>query len=292
MSPPGPGWRLRGRANFRAKKAEAVNARAAIREWVALADAIEARGGRVACLLPAEDTELTGLPYAAECGQVVARNGERLFVLPNMSAPHRLGERELWREVALALGFRPVVCRGVWEAQGDVARFSGVTLLFFGGRTDREGVESAAEYFPGEKLLLEVQQPAFHGNMALLPLEPAGKLLACPEVFERNSWEALQKRFGAKALVLVTLEEICSYATNGLLLGSEVLVPSLVPARVKRLFESFGLGVVDLPMDELCGKGGGACRCLVSFARVDGGEVVIPEEYDYRRLRERVLSHA
>src|SRR5580698_1270676 len=73
MSPPGPGWRLRGRANFRSEAATPVDARAAIAEWISLADAIEARGGRVICLVPDPDTELTGLPYAAECGHVVEK---------------------------------------------------------------------------------------------------------------------------------------------------------------------------------------------------------------------------
>ncbi len=291
MSPPGPAWRLRGRANFRSQAAAPVDARAAIREWVALADALEARGGRVICLVPPPDTELTGLPYAAECGHLVEHDGELVFLLPNMAAAHRVGEREAWRPVAAALGLRVVdLPAGLWEAQGDVAELRGRTLLFWGGRTDRAGVTEASRWFPEDALLVEVRQPAFHGNMAALPLEAAGKLLVCPEVIAGDGLARLEEAFGAEALVPVTVEEIRSYATNGLPVGDDVLAPHLTPARVVGLMRSWGLNVVLLSMVELCEKAGGASRCLVSRARLDEARLTIPAELDYRQQRARILA--
>src|SRR5262249_41585782 len=86
MSPPGAGWSLRGRANFRSREAAAVDARAARREWLNLAEAIEARGGTVVALA-SPSAELTGMPYAAECGHVVAscRDAPPKFLLPRMA---------------------------------------------------------------------------------------------------------------------------------------------------------------------------------------------------------------
>jgi N-dimethylarginine dimethylaminohydrolase len=292
MSPPGPEWRLRGRANFRSEAAAPVDARAAIREWVSLADAIEFRGGRVVCLVPERGTELTGLPYAAECGQIVEREGELFFLLPTMFAPHRKGERALWRPAAEALGMKPVDLDGTWEAQGDVATFRGRTLLFFGGRTDAAGVASAARWFPGDAILLEVRQPAFHGNMAALPLEAAGKLLVCPDVLLGDGLARLEEAFGAEAIVPVSVDEIRAYATNGLPIGSDVLAPHLVPARVTDLMKGWNLRVITLPMVELCEKAGGASRCLVSYARVDAAKLTIPPALDYRAQRERILADA
>lgn len=292
MSPPGPDWRLRGRANFRSEAAAPVDARAAIREWVSLADAIEARSGRVICLVPEPGTELTGLPYAAECGHVVERAGELLFLLPTMFAPHRKGERALWRPAAEALGMKPVELDGTWEAQGDVAAFHGRTLLFFGGRTDAAGVASAARYFPEDAILLEVRQPAFHGNMAALPLEAAGKLLVCPDVLLGDGLAKLEQAFGAEAIVPVSVDEIRAYATNGLPLGGDVLAPHLVPTRVTDLMKSWNLRVITLPMVELCEKAGGASRCLVSHARVDAAKITIPPALDYRAARARILADA
>lgn len=292
MSPPGPDWRLRGRANFRSEAAAAVDARAAIREWISLADAIEARSGRVICLVPEPGTELTGLPYAAECGHVVERAGELLFLLPTMFAPHRKGERALWRPAAEALGMKPVELEGTWEAQGDVATFRGRTLLFFGGRTDAAGVASAARYFPDDAILLEVRQPAFHGNMAALPLEAAGKLLVCPDVLLGDGLAQLEQAFGAEAIVPVSVDEIRAYATNGLPIGDDVLAPHLVPARVTDLMKSWNLRVITLSMVELCEKAGGASRCLVSHARVDAAKITIPTALDYRAQRARILADA
>ena len=292
MSPPGPDWQLRGRANFRSEAAAPVDARAAIREWIALADAIEAREGRVICLIPEPGTTLTGLPYAAECGQIVERGGELLFLLPNMFAPHRKGERDRWRPAAESLGLKPVELDGTWEAQGDVATFRGRTLLFFGGRTDAAGVESAARYFPADAILLEVRQPAFHGNMAALPLDAAGTLLVCPDVLLGDGFARLSSAFGGEAIVPVSVEEIRSYATNGLPIGGEVLAPHLVPTRVTDLMKGWNLQVITLPMVELCEKAGGASRCLVSHARVDAAKITIPVELDYRVQRARILADA
>jgi N-dimethylarginine dimethylaminohydrolase len=292
MSPPGPGWRLRGRANFRSEAAAPVDARAAIREWAALADAIEAREGRVICLVPERGTELTGLPYAAECGQIVERAGELLFLLPNMFAPHRKGESALWRPAAEALGLQPIELEGTWEAQGDVATFRGRTLLFFGGRTDAAGVASAARYFPDDAILLEVCQPAFHGNMAALPLDAAGKLLVCPDVLLGDGLARLEAAFGKETIVPVSVDEIRSYATNGLPIGADVLAPHLVPARITDLMKSFHLRVITLSMTELCEKAGGASRCLVSHARVDEAKITIPPSLDYRVQRARILADA
>src|SRR3954463_14435991 len=93
MSPPSPGWALRGRANFRSREAPPVDAARARREWLALAEAIEAHGGTVVALPPPSD-ELTGMPYAAECGHIVSNvDGAPIFLLPRMASPHRKPER-------------------------------------------------------------------------------------------------------------------------------------------------------------------------------------------------------
>jgi N-dimethylarginine dimethylaminohydrolase len=279
MSPPSRGWTLRGRANFRSREAPAVDAAEARREWLALARAIEARGGTVVALPPPSD-ELTGMPYAAECGHVIAADDEApRFLLPRMAAPHRRSEREHWARLAEAMGLCVIdVGAGTWEAQGDVAELDGATLLFFGGRTDRAGMEAARGHFRGEVLSIEIREPAFHGNMAALPLPAFGKLLVCPEVIAPGDLDRLAARFGEGRLLPVSEEEIRRYATNGLPIGGDVLAPSVLPERVARLLEAQGARVVLLPMRELCEKAGGASRCLVSHARIDPARIRIPDE--------------
>jgi N-dimethylarginine dimethylaminohydrolase len=292
MSPPSRGWALKGRANFRSREAAPVDALAARREWLALAEGIEARGGTV-CALEAPSDDLTGMPYAAECGHVVvAEDGAPAFLLPRMLAPHRRGERDAWAKLAARMGLRTIdpvgEGGGIWEAQGDVAELLGVTLLFFGGRTDRAGMEAAARFFPGELLRVEIREPAFHGNMAALPLPAVGRMLVCPDVVAEGSLAAMERRFGRDRLLFVSEDEIRCYATNGLPVGRSVLAPSLVPERVAKLFEDQGLEVVRFSMRELCEKAGGASRCLVSYARLPDGAVTIPREHRLDAVAERI----
>lgn len=280
MSPPGRAWTLRGRVNFRSREGTPVDASAARREWLAYAKALEARGGVVAAL-PSPAEELTGMPYAAECGLVVPRKGAPpLFLLPRMISPHRRGEREHWEVLARRMGLDVVdPGAGIWEAQGDVAAFDGVTMLFYGVRTNREGMEAAARYLPGTVMRVEILAPAFHGNMAVLPLPAVDRLVVCPEVIAPPSYRLLEQRFGRDRLLTVTKEEIRSFATNGLPIGKELLAPSVLPERVRVLLEAQGMQVTTFVLRELCEKGGGACRCLVSHARLELGSFQIPEEY-------------
>lgn len=278
MSPPHPRWAIRARANFRSREAGAVDATRARAEWLTLARAIEARGGTVVSL-EAPDESLTGMPYAAECGQVVDRGAQPpLFLLPRMAHPHRQKERTHWEKLALALGFEVVdPGQGVWEAQGDVAFCGGATLLFYGGRTDLPGMKAAATHLPGEQLHLEIREPAFHGNMAALPLPAVDRMLVCPPVIAAASLQALEARFGKERLLEVTEDEIRHYATNGLPVGRDLLAPSIIPERVLGLVERAGMTVERLELPNLCEKGGGASRCLVSHARLGSFEVRIPE---------------
>lgn len=279
MSPPAPDWALRGRANFRSREAAPVDPAVARREWLALARAIEASGGTVVVAPPVSG--LTGMPYAAECGHAIGKR----FVLPRMFAEHRKGEAEHWARIAARLGFEVVALeRGTWEAQGDVAVFDGATILFYGGRTDREGFMRARAHFVGEVIPLEIREPAFHGNMALLPLPAVDRMLVCSDVLVGDSLEKLEGRFGKERIVRVSEDEIRSYATNGLPIGKKLLAPSLVPSRIVDLVKELGMDVVLLDMNELCGKAGGASRCLVCHVPNPPPEIAVPDELRLRDL--------
>lgn len=279
MSPPGLAWRLRGRANFRSRDAPPVDPQAARREWLVFARALEARGG-VVVALPPPTSELTGMPYAAECGHILPREGAPpIFLLPRMASVYRRAERDHWAPLARKMGMEVVdPGAGVWEAQGDVTSFNGTTILFHGVRTDKEGMEAAARYFPGDLMRVQLLAPAFHGNMAVLPLPAVDRMLICPELITPESYRMVEQRFGRERLVPVTKEEIRSYATNGLLLGRELLAPSVLPERIRAWMEAQGIRVTMFTMRELCEKGGGSARCLASHARLKPGSVTIPDE--------------
>ena len=165
---------------------------------------------------------------------------------------------------------------GSFAAQGDIADFMGVTLVFHGVRSDREGAELAAAMIEGESLLVEIRKPAFHGNMAL----------ACREVIAPESMQALERRFGHEALKEITLAELQGYATNALPIDGTILAPSCLPRRINELFVARGYSVELLDMSELCGKAGGASRCLVSRSSVAIAKV--PHEHTLAYFREEI----
>ncbi len=278
MSPPPPSWSLRGRSNFKSEVAAEVDPAAARREWLALARGIEARGARVAVLAP--DDALTGLPFAAEAGHPLPPipGSKPRFILARMKPEHRRGEGQRWAPFLERLGFELVELQeGIWEGQGDVADFDGATLLFFGGRTDREGLECAKKHFTGEILTIELRGAAFHGNMAVLPLPQAGCLLVCADVVEDDGLALLESRFGRDRMHFVSAEEMKSYATNGLAIDSCLLAPSCTAERVTKLIRQVGMNFEPLPMAELCEKAGGASRCLVCVVH-DSTGLVIPDD--------------
>lgn len=265
MSPPSPHWQLRGRANFRSGDAEQVDAKAAFEEWYRLAQEIEKAGGRVLVLPP--DDSMTGLPYCAEAGHSLPPEGDDprpRFLLPRMWAEHRKRELEHWRPFATRIGFRTIEGDGgLWEGQGDVATFRGRCILFFGGRTDAEGLAAYRSQFPADALTIEVKQPAFHGNVALLSVDACDCILVCPQLLVGESMQKLEDAFGADALLPISLEEAKAYATNALPVASKLIAPTIAPQRVLDALAARGMTIIQLPMRELCEKAGGASRCLV-----------------------------
>ena len=209
MSPPGKDWQLRGRANFRSGDAAQVDPGAAFVEWTSLVAAIEDAGGQVLALPPSE--ALTGLPYCAEAGHALLPEGADArprFLLPRMWAKHRVEEAVRWQPMVERLGFRSLHGEsGFWEGQGDVASFRGSEILFFGGRTDAEGLAAYRSHFAQDALEIEIRQPAFHGNVALLSIESCDCIVVCPSLLVGDSMDKLKERFGASSLLDISEAE-------------------------------------------------------------------------------------
>jgi len=292
MSPPHPEWSLRGRANFKSQDAAPVDARAARKEWLALAEGIEALGGTVA-VLPA-DASLTGLPYAAEAGHPLAplsAGGKPRFILPRMKVEHRKGERELWKPFVEQLGFETIdLPCGTWEGQGDVGSLGYRTFLFHGGRSDREGAEAARVHFGDDVSFIGIEPPAFHGNMAVLPIPYARVALVCPDTIDENSIAVLEAKIGRDRIHFVSEEEMRYYATNALPIGNTLLAASSIPERTLHVLEHLGMTVKLLDMRELCDKAGGASRCLVCHVAHPPEGLVIPPEWTLTPSRDAIRA--
>lgn len=279
MSPPHPSFRLVGRANPSSATPE-VDAASARAEWTAVARAIEARGGKVAVLAPRED--LVELPFASDAGHPLpARDpgAKPRFLLSRMKPEHRRAEGDAWGPFVERLGFEAIaVERGTWEGQGDVVTFGRHTFLFYGGRTDREGLDAARVHFDGEVTPIEIEAPASHGNMAVLAIPHVRRLIVCADLVQDDSLALLEARVGRDRMHFVSSEEIQRFATNLIALGNALLAPSILPSRVRQLLARDGLEIVDVPMPELCEKAGGAARCLVCHVPDAPDTLTIPDD--------------
>ena len=196
-----------------------------------------------------------------------------------MKPAHRRAGRDAWRPFVERLGCEAVdVDRGTWEGQGDVVTFGRHTLMFYGGRTDREGMEAARAYFDGDVTPIEIEAPASHGDMAVLAIPQVRRLIVCADVVSDDSLALLEARVGRDQMHFVSCEEMLGFATNLAVLGDTLLAPSILPERVRQLLARDGVHIEDLPMHELCEKAGGAARSLVCHVPDAGDALVIPDD--------------
>ena len=292
MSPPRETWRLKGRANFRSAQAEQTperitqDALKARREWTSLANAILAAGGDVLVLPSSSKHDLTGLIYMAEAGLLTQPVHQvPHLLLPHMTPAHRQPEATWIAQVAVS-HYKWMVSRHpaghAWEAQGDVLYLDATTAIMTYGegayaRTSREGLALHAGAIASESIFLKFKaDPWFHGNTFLNVYHHASSpeervlLLASEALFpgeeERlRSWlEAQDARSQTKtSLFPISVEESLAYATNSLQVHHTVIAPGGVSPRIKKLWrEDLGLDVVEVALDQLFLKGGGAPVCL------------------------------
>lgn len=278
MSPPRRDWRLRGRANFRARRAGKVEAESARAEWASLADAIVDSGGEVLVCPPPQKSELTGMIYTAEAGEFFRDDaGQPSFLLPNMAVEHRRGEADwIGRFVEEDLGFETVRVAATWEAQGDAIRADSADKIVhtYGvgpeGRTDGDAYEEVADRLSPHHIQLRFEaDPWFHGNTFLNVYRPpdpdrSPAVVVCPEALSEEGYARLVAFVGEATIHHISRQESLSYDTNALQVGSTILAPTSLSASTGAALEETGFEVCRLDLAELFGKGGGAPVCLTN----------------------------
>jgi N-dimethylarginine dimethylaminohydrolase len=318
MSPPRVDWRVHGRANVFSQSqdntpaAAPVERGAALREWLALADAIVAAGACVA-VLPWDDDDdtLTGMPYTAEAGALgrsvsgVVHPDSRVWLLPNLTPPHRRGEAARIEQLARAWGLRTHQVPVPWEGQGDIvdvgARGAPRYVCTSGdgkfARTSFEAYERVASFLDGPALHVRFHaDPWFHGNTFLAcfhgadaskPRERA--IVACDDALFDGERARIEQHAGDGARwVSITRDESLQYATNALQVGARVLAPAGAPAKLHELWRALGLDVVEVALPTLFGRGGGAAVCLTNKLSVTPDEV--PANARYENVRPALVK--
>jgi len=262
MSPPHVDWSIRGRANVFTQGDANVARGAALRDWLALADAIVDAGGEIATMRDV-DTLLTGLPYTAEAGHP----GRDTFLLPNVTPGHRVGEvdviertlRDEWRFLA-----RRTTAK--WEGQGDVIRvWQGFVCTSGDGKFARTAADAYDEIGPllGEPSIhIRFRaDPWFHGNTFLASYW--NTLVVCPDALLPGEMERLRAFTKSMDVVEITRDESLRYATNALVVKRTIITPAPLPESVMRALPN-GAQVRVVPLPALFERGGGGPVCLTN----------------------------
>lgn len=283
VSPPRHDWAIRGRANVFAQAAgndsSAPTAEAARADWLVVAEAIEAAGGVCAVVDNERDPLLTGLPYCAEAG-LCGRDtdtGDTVFVLPNLTPPHRRLEPAIIGPAVERLGLRTVsLPEGVaFEGQGDVVKIGDRVVCTSGegpwARTHHDAFAHYARFLGGPALHVGFHaDPWFHGNTFLGGYEHGGDVVVvvCFDALRDDGADRLTAFVDGAKVVAISAADTLTYATNALQVNDTILAPAGVPDVVIDAWHGLGLTVKLLELPALFRKGGGAAVCLTN--RLDG----------------------
>ena len=290
MSPPRADWRVHGKANvFSQRESATVAAGAALREWLALADAISAAGGHVV-VLPADEPSLTGMPYTAEAGLLGVQDGQRCFLLSNVKPAHRRGEALLIERLVTSWGIRAVAVPVPWEGQGDVIDVGGRFVCTAGegpqARTSIEAYAHVAPFLAGESLQLRFRaDPWFHGNTFLAFFHGAREdvLVVCEDALLEGELARLRAFVPAARMVSISVADSLRYGTNALQVGAHIFAPQGAPSSLLALWSSLGLHVTELELPVLFGRGGGAAVCLTNRLALAIDDVPVHARYQSAR---------
>ena len=296
MSYPGPAWQIRGAANFRSKERATTNPRAAMREWLALSDAITRAGGRILVMPPPDGKEMTGLIYTANSGALFKQGDEWTFMLSKMSVAHRQHEREHIRAFMREAGIPLADAEHTWEGQADITTLKGNRfLLTYGVRSVKESLPEVRAKLPmGARVMeLQIRDPFFHGDTCLDAIETrAGDqfLLAHGGALVGAGVSELRAFIGQYGeVVSVDEDDALNYACNSLCVNGTLLAPRGLSATLRGNLARRGITIEELDFPELFGKGGGGPRCLVNELR---GFVLTDDAPSYVQLRDKLHTLA
>jgi N-dimethylarginine dimethylaminohydrolase len=287
MSYPGAEWSA---AAGRAPRAGVARPRAALQEWIALADAILHAGGRIIVCDP--QSGAPSLPYTADWGALVRRNDRALFLLPN-APERRKSETEIVRAFFTNAGVdvQPLACAS--SGRADLLQVSPGRYLFLaGGGTDAGASAIVARELGMPARFVEggVEAPFQFGDevaavfttksndVIMIAHEPGMKGRSIPE---------LRSAFQKVDVISIDAEDAEAGACASLCVNGTVIHPEGLSTGLRGHLLRRGLQLVELPLPELQGRGGGGPRALVNELY---GFVIGSEAPDYARARDRIVA--
>jgi N-dimethylarginine dimethylaminohydrolase len=258
----------------------------AMHEWRTLRSTIERLGGRVDVIEQRPDAP--DMVYAMNLGLGVVRHTGPQVVMSHMRYAQRRMETSSAQPWFAEHGYTTsYVGRdgvGAHFEAGDAFPFGGELLVGYGPRTDELALKHLAMDLGVAVRGFRLVHPAmYHFDLAFCPLDERRALVA-PSALDPASAEVLLDLV-PEPLVLTEEEELASFATNSIVIGSTVVMPAC-PDRVREQLEDWGFTVELVDVTEFH-KGGGSIRCMTNpmditlgrdLAHVPGGKVVLPPE--------------
>jgi N-dimethylarginine dimethylaminohydrolase len=258
----------------------------AMHEWQTLRSTIERAGARVDVIEQRPDAP--DMVYAMNLGLGLVRPEGPHVVMSHMRYAQRRMESASAQPWFAERGFTTsYVGRdgvGAHFEAGDAFPFGGELLVGYGPRTDEQALKHLATDLGVSVRGFRIVHPSmYHFDLAFCPLDERRALVA-PSALDPASAEALLDLV-PEPLVLTEEEELASFATNSIVIGSTVIMPAC-PDRVREQLEDWGFDVQLVDVTEFH-KGGGSIRCMTNpvditlgrdLAPVDGGRVTLPAD--------------
>ncbi len=319
MSYPAADWEITAGKHTRSGVARGTggNPRAALREWIALADAISAAGGRILVADPpptptavaapkvappdgsvaaqAEPAELgpTGLPYTADWGALIRRGDQPLFLLSKGSTGHRAADAELAASVFAAAGVPVVALDCAWGGRGDLVHVGpGRYVYVAGARSDKDaGARVAAELGTTVRWTeARVADPFTFGDEVVAMLRNKaqdGTMIVHEAGLVGRAIPELRSMFAPVEVISVDAEDAAAGACTALDVNGTVILPAGLSTNLRANLIRRGLQLVELELPELHGRGGGGPHALVNELV---GFVIGPSAPEYSRARDRIVA--
>ncbi len=292
MSFPGPDWHVAAGANRRSAAAVAAgmttNPRAALREWIALADAILYAGGRIVVAEPAPG--LSGAVYTSDWGTLIRRADQPVFLLARNAAPHRAGEAELANKLFTDAGVTTQVMPSSWGGRGDLLQVGPARYLHIAGSRGT-GADVAHELANAVRFVeAKVKAPfQFGDEVGAVVTNKAGHTMMLvhePGLANRSIAE-LRTTFNPVEVVSVDASDAEAGVCSALCVNGTVILPAGCSTAPRSVLARNGFQMVELEMPQLLGLGGGGPHALANEL---WGFVIGAGAPDYTKAREHIVA--
>jgi N-dimethylarginine dimethylaminohydrolase len=295
MSYPAADWS--GASRKPGRPAGPSRPRAALAEWIALADAIHYPGGRILVVDPPPPSagggeRPHGLCYAADWGALVRRDDQPRFLLPRPPA-HRAGEAPLVRDFFAAAGVPVQELELSTSGRGDLIQVGPGRFLFVtGAHTDPGAAALIARELGATVRYVEasIAEPfAFGDEVAtVLPNKAGDVVMLVHEAGLRGrGLPDLRTTFQKVEVLPVDDEDAEAGACTALAVNGTVIHPPGLSTALRSTLVRRGLVLVELDFPELGAAGGGGAHALVNELI---GFVIGPGAPDYPHARERIVA--